>query len=344
MPSTTDLLTRCPQCQTAFRVTAEQLAVRNGRVRCGKCQHAFDAPSASIDLPVASATITPPATPAAPAQPERPPVPPAAEPATPAPAASDEASHAGLPDISDLTGNEPAAASGEDDTLPASADQPDSAAIDSAGEEVIDAVIDEFPAHLLDPLEPTLGDYRTEVDLAPPEPIVADAAPINEEHDEPAPPAPTSHRTGWLFLLASLILILLLLGQTGYRFRTELATALPGLKDVYAALGINVPLPQHAEQISIEGSDLQADAARNLLILNASIKNRAPWSQAYPLLELTLTDARDTVLLRRSLKPADYLPADSPPVFGPHADLAIRLWLDTHGAVAAGYRLYVYYP
>ena len=35
--------TRCPQCETVFRVTPAQLKVREGMVRCGRCQHAFAA-------------------------------------------------------------------------------------------------------------------------------------------------------------------------------------------------------------------------------------------------------------------------------------------------------------
>lgn len=35
--------TRCPQCQTVFSVTPAQLKVREGMVRCGRCQHAFPA-------------------------------------------------------------------------------------------------------------------------------------------------------------------------------------------------------------------------------------------------------------------------------------------------------------
>jgi predicted Zn finger-like uncharacterized protein len=35
--------TRCPQCQTIFRLTSAQLKVRNGQVRCGRCQHVFRA-------------------------------------------------------------------------------------------------------------------------------------------------------------------------------------------------------------------------------------------------------------------------------------------------------------
>jgi predicted Zn finger-like uncharacterized protein len=36
-------LTRCPQCQTFFRVTPSQLKKAKGKVRCGSCSHVFDA-------------------------------------------------------------------------------------------------------------------------------------------------------------------------------------------------------------------------------------------------------------------------------------------------------------
>ena len=35
--------TRCPECRKAFRVTADQLAQAEGLVRCGHCQHLFQA-------------------------------------------------------------------------------------------------------------------------------------------------------------------------------------------------------------------------------------------------------------------------------------------------------------
>ena len=34
---------RCPNCQTVFRVTPEQLRARAGKVRCGQCQAVFNA-------------------------------------------------------------------------------------------------------------------------------------------------------------------------------------------------------------------------------------------------------------------------------------------------------------
>ncbi|MDX1757214.1 MAG: DUF3426 domain-containing protein [Marinobacter sp.] len=41
--SHSSLLTRCPNCQTQFRVTEEQLGIANGKVRCGNCMEIFNA-------------------------------------------------------------------------------------------------------------------------------------------------------------------------------------------------------------------------------------------------------------------------------------------------------------
>ena len=37
------MYTQCPECQIAFRVTVEVLRKAGGRVRCGGCEHAFNA-------------------------------------------------------------------------------------------------------------------------------------------------------------------------------------------------------------------------------------------------------------------------------------------------------------
>jgi predicted Zn finger-like uncharacterized protein len=334
LPSITDLLTRCPQCHTAFRASAAQLAARNGRVRCGTCQHAFDAYSAKVDIAsptTAASTSTDAAATTTPA----PALPVAAATATEAQPNNLIADFpVDLLELDSPQGIEPTLGDSNADSFSA---EPLSAPGNDDNEPSIEA-----------DGEPTAAPETVSHDDILLEPLAASETTAAEEEAsataDAKPAAPPSHRTAWLFLFASLLLILLLLGQLSYRFRTELATVLPGAKDAFAAVNIDVPLPHQADMVSIEASDLQADAVRNLLILNATVKNRAPWSQSYPLLELTLTDTHDAVLLRRSLTPADYLPADSPPVFGPHADLAVRLWIDTHGATAAGYRLYVYYP
>ena len=37
------MYTQCPDCNTAFRVTAEVLKQAAGKVRCGGCSNAFNA-------------------------------------------------------------------------------------------------------------------------------------------------------------------------------------------------------------------------------------------------------------------------------------------------------------
>lgn len=93
-----NLYTRCPGCQTVFRVTTRELQTSNGRVRCGQCQEVFDAfASLTANEPEHEAphAAQPPAAPAPTAtgagraapQPSMPAVP-APQPARPDPAAS----------------------------------------------------------------------------------------------------------------------------------------------------------------------------------------------------------------------------------------------------------------
>jgi predicted Zn finger-like uncharacterized protein len=53
--------TRCPQCQTVFRITTAQLKARDGTVRCGRCQHVFGADLHLVSKPAKrAANGTPP--------------------------------------------------------------------------------------------------------------------------------------------------------------------------------------------------------------------------------------------------------------------------------------------
>ena len=44
------LATKCPHCNTTFRVASDQLKLRGGIVRCGTCQQVFDGNAALVDL------------------------------------------------------------------------------------------------------------------------------------------------------------------------------------------------------------------------------------------------------------------------------------------------------
>jgi len=60
-------ITQCPECGTCFRVSQDQLEVRQGMVRCGRCQAVFNAtvhlrddePSPQLDLPIMQEEVEP---------------------------------------------------------------------------------------------------------------------------------------------------------------------------------------------------------------------------------------------------------------------------------------------
>ncbi|SFL46364.1 DUF3426 domain-containing protein [Rugamonas rubra] len=83
------LATKCPHCNTIFRVALDQLKLRGGIVRCGACNQVFDGNAALIEPPARGAAETPPPSPtpspASAASPAPAPVPSAASALTAAP-------------------------------------------------------------------------------------------------------------------------------------------------------------------------------------------------------------------------------------------------------------------
>lgn len=160
-------------------------------------------------------------------------------------------------------------------------------------------------------------------------------------------------RRGQLWIMATLAVVLLLLAiaQSIYYFRTPIASQWPALKPYLvkacAHIGCSVNLPQDITQLAIDDSDLQEDAEHQGLIkLTTTLINHAPFAQAYPLLELTLTDVDDQPLLRRAFTPAEYLPAGTNIDNGiaPGEEIHIKLALTTTDTVAAGYRVFITFP
>ena len=147
------------------------------------------------------------------------------------------------------------------------------------------------------------------------------------------------------------LLLLLLLGQVVYHFRDGIVarwpSARPALTQLCRFAGCSIRPLNDVSALSIDASDLQADPAhRGLLILTATIRNRAAWPLAFPDLELTLTDAQDQVVVRRALAPAEYAggTADLAGGIAPNSEIGIKLFIDASATNQAGYRLYLFYP
>lgn len=166
---------------------------------------------------------------------------------------------------------------------------------------------------------------------------------------EVAPPR-TTYTLVWALL--AFLGLTLLAGQALVHFRSEISVLLPParahLETACDMLGCEVRLPRRADLMSIESSDLQTDTLRKgVIVLNALLRNRAPFSQEYPDLELTLTDQSDRALIRRVLKPREYLQhgrvATAQGVAG-GAEEAVRVYLETGSILATGYQLFLFYP
>jgi hypothetical protein len=158
-------------------------------------------------------------------------------------------------------------------------------------------------------------------------------------------------RRSWPWAIAALLSLLVLLAQIAYFFRVDLAARLPNFKPALSSycqiLKCSIPLPQHTDLIGIESSELQADPANeNQINLNALLRNRAPYAQAFPNLELTLNDSQDQPLARRVFRPAEYLPPMEKEANGllPNYEITIRLPLGTGDLKPMGYRLVLFYP
>ena len=280
------MLTRCPSCSTAFRVTPEQLKARAGKVRCGHCSAVFNALETLEDTPPA---------------------------VVPAEAASVEV----LAEPSESISPPPI------ETAPPESPHEDepSAPTSAKSSEIQEG-----------------QDVQSALDI-----LLEDVSTSAE-----------SHVSRWRVLawgLAGLIALGLLLVQGAYVFRAELAVSQPDLRplldDLCGLLECDIPLPRKPELVSIEASDLHPDPQRkNLLVLAATLKNRAPFAQDYPQLELTLTDTRDQPMVRKVFAPAEYLPqgVDAHAGFAANGELAVNLWLDATDIGASGYRLYLFYP
>jgi len=183
-----------------------------------------------------------------------------------------------------------------------------------------------------------------------PAPPAADAPPA----DRFAPPATTSPRARTIaYVVAIVLLLVLMAAQAAYHFRDSIVSYWPATRQAFeracdvAGCAIRPLRDAAMSYLSIESSDLQADPAhRGLLILPATVRNRASWPLAYPHLELTLTDAQDGIVVRRVLAPTDYAGGTADVARGilGNGEVALKVFIDASATTQAGYRLYMFYP
>ncbi|MCL6263746.1 DUF3426 domain-containing protein [Craterilacuibacter sp. RT1T] len=318
--------TQCPQCQTRFKVSDEQLAVAGGFVRCGHCAHVFNASEFLQAMPG-----TPPVV-------DAPPMAPSTDDFELELPDFDPADY--LPETEKNSSAEPLAVTPEPEPEtepepePPLAENPDIAEFQQALADALRA-----PKQASRSIEPPdaaphlpLGNPFAEAEPADilhtarkprQEPVMEAVPPIPESPlmPPPAQEAPARNKAsrskhgalGAALGVAAVVGLFVLAAQLIYLNRTRISAELPELRPVLeqtcARLGCTVPLPADRQLLRTEWSELTVVPDHpGLVQFTAILKNHARYPQAWPAMELTLTDSEDRVLVRKVLPPADYLP------------------------------------
>jgi len=349
--------TRCPNCHALFRVAADQLKLRGGLVRCGACQHVFDAigtlnyiddaalsasaqqPSPAVDAVIAAirkaesaagdAMSMHDASALAPARPKLDVDPQAQGSAILAEEGEPEAAFGTVPD--------------SDQASIAFEAAPQEPAPDSEGANDSASTIGD--AHAVSAEQGETG------------PITADEQPPAAGPAEPAflreAPTPRRRRMSMLFGGAAVLLGLLLLAQLAVTFRADIITKFPNARPAIGQLckifRCTVSWPTRGDLLAVVGSELQAIPGTGVFELTAIVRNRGNLTLALPAIELTLSDTLNRTVARKVFVPSDYLAAETDPRatlqagLEAGADLTIRVAFEARGLNASGFIVYPFY-
>jgi predicted Zn finger-like uncharacterized protein len=170
--------------------------------------------------------------------------------------------------------------------------------------------------------------------------------PVAEEAVHDVAVAGTLHRplpaTGWTGqsfttkdLLSGLAvgLLMLLLGlQWVYFNRGTLAADVgmrPALERFCSVLHCNLPLRADLAQLEIIDRDVRKHPQEdNALLINASIANRADFTQPYPVFEISFSDTTGKAVAMRRFLPAEYHDAGNDTAVGMAPDVPVQIVLE----------------
>ncbi|MBI5752891.1 MAG: zinc-ribbon domain-containing protein [Hydrogenophilales bacterium] len=317
--------TTCPSCHAVFRVKPDQLEAHAGKVRCGKCAYVFNAFETLVS-PIETVSLM----------------------APPADDFSDEfkdEAGTGKSGISEIPAH---------DVRPLTISEPMSATFPIPTDDQIEREAEAINREIAASAHPELIEEIEETDKTPKSGLHITPE-LHEKLNNLQLQLTTQEKharwRGVVWGGGIAVLCLLLAGQSVYFLRNQVAAYYPDTKPLLSSLchvlHCKVDLLANADLIKLESSELQSAPERpGGVTLNASLRNLAPYRQAYPSLELTLTDSANLALARRQFTPSDYLPQNIKPESGmPRQDeLPIKLTLELVGLEAVGYKLLVFYP
>lgn len=338
-------ITHCPACQTQFFVTEEQLNKHDGKVRCGQCMHVFDAKTQFVSITTNTTDVAGVINGAD----------------THAPPESTKSSDIVTPEwpiIHDelLENNEQLNQKQQSDAE-SERNTNDYILDDKVFDQTDNDKKTENPSQLenLDKIKSPgkikelseVSSISNKMEINTHKPSYFDDF-VGKTKFHTTKTGKKSRR--WPWALGALIFLLVASAQSIYFLRDEIAIHYPNIKPylVKACLQLtcSVNLPKQIEFIVIDDSDIQEDPDHpGLMHLSSNLINTGTLIQAYPNLELTLTDVDDKPILRRIFRPSEYLPANTDIAGGFKAreEVRIKLAITTQNVAVAGYRVFVAY-
>lgn len=115
----------------------------------------------------------------------------------------------------------------------------------------------------------------------------------------------------WPWALGALGLLLSLFAQIGYAERAVLlddAHVRPMLDGICATLGCRLPLRHDPAKLELLSRDIRPHpSVPNALIVSATLRNDAAFAQAFPDVEITLSDLDENRIAMRRFRPREYI-------------------------------------
>lgn len=153
------------------------------------------------------------------------------------------------------------------------------------------------------------------------------------------------------YSLASVLLLITAATQVIYFKRTEIAAQFPQIKPFLVntchLLNCEVDLPENLDLFVLDDSDMQEDETYlDVINFSSSLINKAGYAQAYPSIELTLTNTDDKPVLRKRVSPTEYLADAETKIsngIAAHEEIRIKLAIHPSNVAVAGYRILLVY-
>lgn len=298
-------ITSCPACETQFLLSTEHLKAYRGKVQCGHCEHIFNAKNRLTEV-------------------------------------SDDIHNAAEYHASLETGKQITTSNFEDKPI----------------NDVLDGVLGAVPnledlnannalyAEVNDPFigEQTHISIEDNYSYEDETPIVIDDLSIDSKFQ------PRKTKLNIWLLLLGLLLICLAALQTVYFLRTKIAAEYPQFKPYLVQactyLQCKIDLPINVDLFTIDDSDMQESEDHEKVVdFSSLLINKANYTQTYPNIELTLTDTNDQPVVRRLIKPSEYLNANTNMAAGiaSKEEVRVKLAISVADLSVAGYRVLLAY-